>query len=367
MSSPVKHYDKWRIRWFDADGHRQSEVYIKHRDAELALQRHELEAEEIRRGLRPRPLQSRTFTELADYWLEHRAPKKASEKDDKSIIRKHLKPAFGPLLMSNLSVTCVDKWRQGLEVGIKTEFNILTLLISTLRLAKDLGWVHEVPAIKKPKLTDIGLNFRYLKTNEEIARFLVAALADDESLFYLYATALYTGMRAGELAGLYWDAVDLDRRLITIRRSFDKSTKSGYIRYAPIMDSLLPLLLDWQKKNPLGLVFPNQAGKMLQPSARVFQERLHAVLTAAELMPIKVGDREVPYVTFHGLRHSWASHWMMNGGNIFKLQRIGGWKSFAMVQRYAHLSPEAFAEDYGRFGSALVLGAATSDPNRIEP
>ena len=47
-------------------------------------------------------------------------------------------------------------------------------------------------------------------------------------------------------------------------------------------------------------------------------------------------------MTFHGFRHTFASHWVMNGGDLFKLQQIGGWKSHAMVQRYAHLAPHAF-------------------------
>jgi hypothetical protein len=44
---------------------------------------------------------------------------------------------------------------------------------------------------------------------------------------------------------------------------------------------------------------------------------------------------------------------MMNGGDIFKLQKIVGWQSFAMVQRYAHLAPEAFASDYARLGNMV--------------
>jgi site-specific recombinase XerD len=54
-------------------------------------------------------------------------------------------------------------------------------------------------------------------------------------------------------------------------------------------------------------------------------------------------------MTFHGFRHTFASHWVMNGGDLFKLQQIGGWKSHAMVQRYAHLAPHAFEGDWGRF------------------
>lgn len=357
MSSPVKHYGRWRIRWIDAEGKRCSEVYIKHRDAELALQRHEVEAEEIRRGLRPRPLERHTYGELADYWLEHRAPEKRSEKDDQSIIRKHLRPAFGTLLVSDVSVPKIDGFRQALECGVKTEHNILTLLISTLRLAKELKWLAELPAIKKPKLDDIAKNYRYLKTEDEIRRFLTAAYRVDERLFVLYATALYTGMRAGELAALRWPSVDLGRRLIDVKFSFTNATKGGYVRYAPIVDALLPLLERWRARNPNDLVFPSQAGTMLQPSARVYQENLHDVLAAAGLAPLKLEDREVPFITFHGLRHTWASHWMMNDGSIFKLQKIGGWKSFAMVQRYAHLSPSAFAEDYQRFGAPVNVGA----------
>ena len=47
----------------------------------------------------------------------------------------------------------------------------------------------------------------------------------------------------------------------------------------------------------------------------------------------------------------------MGGGDLYKLQKIGGWRSFEMVQRYAHLAPEAFAEDYGRLGSDDVGGS----------
>jgi integrase len=43
---------------------------------------------------------------------------------------------------------------------------------------------------------------------------------------------------------------------------------------------------------------------------------------------------------FHDLRHTFASHFMMNGGNIYDLQKILGRTSLEMTQRYAHLAPE---------------------------
>lgn len=68
------------------------------------------------------------------------------------------------------------------------------------------------------------------------------------SMFVFYATAIYTGCRAGELAALEWPDVDFDRRLITVQRSFDGPTKSDRVRYVPILDPLLPVLRAWRLK-----------------------------------------------------------------------------------------------------------------------
>jgi integrase len=46
-------------------------------------------------------------------------------------------------------------------------------------------------------------------------------------LYGLFATLSYTGLRRGEAMGLRWSEVDLDRRLITVRRSYEGRTKSG--------------------------------------------------------------------------------------------------------------------------------------------
>ena len=49
----------------------------------------------------------------------------------------------------------------------------------------------------------------------------------------------------------------------------------------------------------------------------------------------------------HVLRHSFASHFMMNGGNILALQKILGHSDIKMTMRYAHLSPD-FLEEAAR-------------------
>jgi integrase len=356
-SKPRRHYGKWRIRWVDADGERQSEVYDKFEDAELVLERRRVEAKEIRRGLRPRPVIDHTFDQLADYWLDRRAPRKRSEKDDRSIINRHLLPAFTGLKLTELDIERIDDMRDGLEVSDKTEHNILTLLITMLTMAVDeLKWLSDRPKIRKPAIVVNGRTFRYLKTQEEIERFLKAARSIDERTHALYATAIYSGARAGELAGLLRPAVNFETGFITIERSFDGPTKTGAIRNVPILDALRPVLSEWHAKNQLAHVFPNAVGNMLQPSARIFQEVLRDVLAKAKFPKLERDGAEIEYLTFHSLRHTFATHWMMRGGSLYKLQQIGGWASQAMISRYAHFSPDAYSrEDYERFNARPVV------------
>jgi integrase len=215
-----------------------------------------------------------------------------------------------------------------------------------------------LPRIKKPSVRMFSTDYRYLRTDAERDMFLRAARDEGGLVFTLYATAVFTGMRAGELAGIRWDDIDFDKRLITVQRSFTGPTKAGDVRYVPILDALLPLLRTWRLRCAGTIVFPNRDGRMLQPSGRVFQEVLHRVLACTELPKRDRRGKSRPYVTFHDLRHTFASQWMMAGGDLFKLQKILGHKSSQMTLRYAHLTPHAFKEDWARLGTGPELTTA---------
>ena len=376
MNKPQKRGKKYRIRWYDYTGMRRSKTFDTYRAAERALTKLQAESQEIQTGVRPVPVPDYTFDQLCDYWVEHRSSRKKSGKDDISIFRRHLRPAFGHLLLRNLTLEKVDDFRRMLcpderdrpdldrkrlpkgQVTVKTLHNILTLLISTLNLAMDLRWIPAKPNIKKPKL--LPAQFSYIRTREEITDFLSAALEEDAGVYELYSLAVLTGMRAGEILGLYWNAVDLAGRLITVCRSYNNTTKTDEIRYVPILDPLLPLLKKWKVRCPSNLiVFPSQTGTVQQPSARVLQETLQRVRERAE----------IPYrFSFHSLRHTFASHFMMNGGDIYRLQRILGHKSILMTERYSHLSPTAFASDYGIMGQEpLEKKKPTATVSQLHP
>jgi len=369
MGTITKEKNKYRIRWKRADGTRGSLYFNCHSAAKRALSKLQAEAEEVRVGLRPPPAPDRTFGELCDYWIEHRASRKKSAKHDESIIRRHLRPTFGHLKVEDVTLEEVDRFRKKVcpderdfsislkerklrgIVSPKTLHNILTLLISMLNMAVDLNWVKSRPNVKKPKLPRVG--YSYLRTEDDVKKFLVAAREEKQGVFELYYTAIYTGMRAGELLGLQWSAVDFKRRLVTVRRSYASTTKTDETRYVPLLDVLLPVLREWKLRCTSDTwVFPSEVGTMQLPSARVLQETLKRVRE----------ESEIPYYfKFHDLRHTFASHWMMGGGDLFRLQKVLGHKSTEMTQRYAHLSPHAFEQDYGILGDPPALDSKVGD------
>jgi len=278
---------------------------------------------------------------------------------------KHL-VAIGKLRVRDLSAEHADNYVIAhAELGKKTVANHLTLLVSTLNVGRDLGWLDLVPRIHKPRVRMHGKDFAYLRSPDDIRRFLGAAAAESEGALAMFATGVFTGARAGELAAFMWSDIDFDRRLITIQRSFDGPTKADDVRHVPILDPLLPILRAWRLRNPLALVFPNQAGTMHGESSRIFQEVFHRVLKAAGFPTrrTKAGN-ERGHIRFHDLRHTFASHWAMGGGDMFRLQRILGHKSIAMTMRYAHLAPDAFTQDFGRLGGAAPTTLATVIPLR---
>ena len=109
--------------------------------------------------------------------------------------------------------------------------------------------VHESPVhglklqgTKQEKVPDI-------LTIEEIKRLLLEAKQLDHPWYPIWAMALLTGMRNGELHALLWSDVDLEHRKITVSKSYDtrskrvKCTKSGHWRTVPISDELAPFCL----------------------------------------------------------------------------------------------------------------------------
>jgi integrase len=180
------------------------------------------------------------------------------------------------------------------------------------------GKTERNPLAKLRLLREPSGRVRYL-TDEEEAHLLKALATDADRQRVL--VLLNTGLRKSEFLGLQWRDVDLKAGVVTIPRS-----KNGETRHVPLNATVrgilgrLPRTLD-----RTALVFPNSEGK-------------RDLRWAEKTFPAAVSDARIEDFRLHDTRHTFASRLAMEGVDPLTIKDLGGWKTLAMVQRYAHLS-----------------------------
>lgn len=272
----------------------------------------------------------KSFNEVADYWLENYSKKYHSPKHYKATeerIRKHLKPFFGNYSLKSITPKLIGEYitKKKEENLIKdaTINRTLTILSKIFSNAIDWGYTNQNPVRKVKRLYEQREGFDYL-TREEVARFLEACSPNFKPIAMF---ASYTGARAGEIVGLKWKDMNLEKKLIRIERSESGLTKSKKERYLPINKNLLPVLTKLHQNAKSEYVFPNPYGEMRKPD---FRNALNYSLEKAGLRRIR----------FHDLRHTFAANFLMSGGRILVLNKYLGHSTLEMTMRYAHLSPD---------------------------
>ncbi len=154
--------------------------------------------------------------------------------------------------------------------------------------------------------------------------------------------AILTGMRKSEQFGLRWADIDLERGLITLPH-----TKSGTIQYVHLTEEARALLGDLIAGNMSVWVFPSE-----NPDTHLDHHNFYARVYQPALVTAKL-----PGVTWHTLRHTFASRLAMNGqapSTIAALLRHSGTD---LVARYAHLSPthlQGALEGVSKFGKVAI-------------
>lgn len=191
---------------------------------------------------------------------------------------------------------------------------------------KDQGWTYLTPA--------------------EIS--LVAAIPEafPRSVF---AVAIYTGLREGEIWGLRWEDVRFDEDRIDVCRSYDGPTKGGRVRSVPLLDEARAALTAWRRARPgvgSALVFPGPTGGCWHREYDAGWADTKAGKGAAARVTLgwkaTIGIRR--RVRFHDLRHTCGSHLVMGTwGQAWTLMEVRDWLGHASIvttERYAHLAPD---------------------------
>lgn len=148
-------------------------------------------------------------------------------------------------------------------------------------------------------------------TEEEFSRLCKVTV---EPLFKrLYEFAVLTGMRLGEIQNLEWRNVDFDKRLIAVSNSETFLTKTGKIRVVPMSNRVLELLEEIRSEGSQSVfVFHYNQRKV---SRSYIDHKFRDYREAAGLEDD---------VTFHSLRHTFATWLVQKGVSIFEVQKLLG-------------------------------------------
>ena len=163
--------------------------------------------------------------------------------------------------------------------------------------------------------------------------------------------AILTGLRKSEQFGLRWADIDLDRGLITLPH-----TKAGTVQYVHLMKEAKAILSSLIPGNTSVWVFPSE-----NPETHLDPDNFYGRVYIPALK-----DAKLEGVTWHTLRHTFASRLAMNGhapSTIAALLRHSGTD---LVARYAHLSPTHLqgslegASGFGRMKKEIVQPVSES-------
>lgn len=186
-----------------------------------------------------------------------------------------------------------------------------------------------------------------LRSEPEGSGVLLVSRPAGDPLHALWVTAAWTGMRQGELLGLRWEDVDLERGSLVVRRSLSRLPGKRGTRYVltepktdrsrrtvPLLPEVVTVLravrkaqLDRPGKLDQGLVFCTPAGSPLDGS------------TVTRAFGRAVAAAGLPKVRMHDLRHAFASYLIQSGVDLATVADLMGHSTIVTtVQSYTHLS-----------------------------
>lgn len=326
----------WRVRYKDR-GRRLSRNFRTKVMAEQFEAKHRLGIEMPERA----PKCKVTFREFADRWLTEYCYSEKSEtqhKNDKSVIESYLNHAFGSVRLSDLGrkdlhdlkveISTKNVGRNKRPMKPKSVNNVLMLAKAIMQKAVEWEVVPHNPFTGVKALKVHGQAFDYW-TIEERERFIRFARQIDPDFTKAVEVAAVTGLRLGELAGLTCGDLNFERRTITVGRSYSHKlkkglgrTKTGRVEEIPMNDRALAALKEHRLRKPADPVFPEA---LLRQAVR----KLRALCEATGTRPIR----------FHDLRHTFASCALMEGADLYSVQKLMRHASVKMTERYGHLSP----------------------------
>ena len=297
--------------------------------------------EQDRLGVKPR----RTWQEAVLKFLGETSHKRTHARD-KSILA-WLDPILGGKYLDQIDRNLIDeiKAERARLASTSTANRYLALIRTVLRKAcHEWEWIDRTPKISLYREKE-GRN-RSL-THEELGR-LLSELPEHLADMALFSVA--TGLRQGNVRNLRWADVNMKLRHAFVSA---ENHKNGKPHAVPLNDVALSVLSRRLGAHP-DYVFTYNG----KPIANVSTKAWWGALERAGIEDFR----------WHDLRHTFATWHRQAGTPTHELQRLGGWKTLSMVERYAHVAPEGLQAAASRLDNPLqVYALATPKRRRDRP
>lgn len=315
---------KWWISYYQNGQRVREAVSTNKREAEkLLMQRLTAINEGKNPIIRSRKNKNMKFEEFVEIYIEkHSKPNKRSVASD--IYRlKALVPFFGDLNISDIDSSHVAEYKM---LRLQKEVKFKNKLISPATVNKEVKLLKNILK-KAAKWNGIAIHDLELDLATEMPRERILSQQEMRMLLensapplkHVILFALNTGMRRGEILNLEWVNVNLENNFITVKA---QEAKNKRLRRIPINRSLRELLIKLDmNRNGNRYVFQNQKNGKSYVS---FQKSWEGLLARTGIKDMR----------FHDLRHTFASHFLMNGGDLYTLKEILGHKELDTTARY---------------------------------
>ncbi len=284
--------------------------------------------EQERLGVKPRY----SWQQAAGRWIEESSHKATHHQDVAKL--KWLHSILGDLMLDVITLDVIARIKEARlkEVGKSTTNRYLALVRAILKRAVDeWDWLDKSPKVKLFKEPEGRIRFI---TPEQVERLLHELPIHQRDPVLL---ALLTGQRQANIIKLEWAQVNLvsDKPCFWINAAQSKNRTAINV---PLNREALAVLQRQLGKHPVRVF--TYAGK---PIANANTLAWRSALKRAGIEDFR----------WHDLRHTWASWHRMRGTPTHELQQLGGWKTGAMVERYAHQASDHLANSAARLDSVF--------------
>lgn len=321
------------------------------------------------RGQDPRALVEAgrlTFDDLLERFEKKHIPSLRSERSRDlytAEIRLRIRPFFEYRKLKSITPELIMEFRDGFVDQPKVGNYCLGVLRNILNRAK--AW-KMIPASPFPEdfdwLEEEEAEIRWWDSPDDIQKFLDVAKA--KSVYYpLFLLGLETGMRYGELAGLWKSDIDFDRGRIHVQRQWHSKAKSGKHYGLPKWGKKRWIDFDPQGQLAVELKKAKLASKsdLMFPSKTGRPHSYDKVLKGFDRVIIRA---KVPKIGLHGLRHTFASWYVKMHDDIWALSAMLGHSSVTTTERiYAHHSERAKKKHLSMAQVISTQASAQETPN----